>query len=184
MKKEEQDFFCQTIIKNKTIKFLFTCNHVLDKSKIQIGSTIQLKHKDTIKNIEITKNRFVYTNEDLDYTCIEIFDNENFDNYFEIDSNINCNNPFQQYKDDLIVVMQSPGNEDISIAEGKIEDINNNKTIIHSAFTDLGSTGSPIILSTNLKIIGIHQRKYKEKKKGVYFKIILEDLEKQYLQFL
>ncbi len=47
-------FFCQTTIKNKTIKFLFTCYHVLDKLKIQIGSTIQLKHQDTRKNIEIT----------------------------------------------------------------------------------------------------------------------------------
>ena len=42
-------FFCQTTIKSKIIKFLFTCNHVLDKLKIQIGSTIQLKHKCTIK---------------------------------------------------------------------------------------------------------------------------------------
>ena len=24
-------FFCQTTINNKTMKFLFTCNHVLDK---------------------------------------------------------------------------------------------------------------------------------------------------------
>ena len=81
-------FFCQTTIKNKTIKFLFTCNHVLDQSKIKIGSTIQLKHKDTTKNIKITKNRFVCTNEELDYTCIEIFYDKNFMKYFEIEKNI------------------------------------------------------------------------------------------------
>ena len=170
-------FFCQTIIKNNTIKFLFTCNHVLDESKIQIGSTIQLKHKDTIKNIEITKNRFVCTNDDLDYTCIEIFDNENFDNYFTIDPDINCYNPFEQYKDDLIGILQCPGNEDVSVAEGKIKDIKNNSTIIHSVSTDGGSSGSPIILSNrNLNIIGIHQGKYKDNNKGVYFKNVLEDL--------
>jgi len=67
-------FFCQTTIKNKTIKFLFTCNHVLDQSKIKIGSTIKLKHKEKTKKIKITKNRFVCTNEKLDYTCIEIYD--------------------------------------------------------------------------------------------------------------
>ena len=100
-------FFCQITIKYKTIKFLFTCNHVLDQSKIQIGSTIQLKHKDTTNNIKITKNRFVCTNEELDYTCIEIFNDENFDDYFEIDPN--CDNPFEQYIDDSIVIMQSPG---------------------------------------------------------------------------
>ena len=178
-------FFCQTKIKYKTIKFLFTCNHVLDKLKIQIGSTIQLKHKDTIKKIKITKNRFVCTNDDLDYTCIEIFDNENFDNYFTIDPDINCDNPFEQYKDDLIVIMQFPGNKGVSVAEGKIINIIDNSTIIHSVSTDGGSSGSPIILSTrNLNIIGIHQGKFKDNNKGVYFKIVLEDLEKQYLQIL
>ena len=178
-------FFCQTKIKNKTIKFLLTCNHVLDQSKIQIGSIIQLKHKDTTKNIKITKNRFVCTNEELDYTCIEIFDNENCDNYFKIDPNINCDNPFEQYIDDSFAIMQSPGDEDISVAKGKIEEIKNNKNIIYSLSTDGGSSGSPIILSNrNLNIIGIHQGNINQNNKGVYFKIILEDLEKQYLKFL
>ena len=178
-------FFCQITIKYKTIKFLFTCNHVLDKLKIQIGSTIQLKHKGTIKIIEITKNRFVYTNEELDYTCIEIFDNENFDKYFKIDPDINCDNPFEEYKDDSIVIMQCPGVEDVLVTEGEIEEIKNNKNIIYSLSTDGGSSGSPIILSNrNLNIIGIHQGNINQNNKGVYFKIVLEDLEKQYLKFL
>ena len=178
-------FFCQTTIKYKTIKFLFTCNHVLDKLKIQIGSIIQLKHKGTIKIIEITKNRFVYTNEELDYTCIEIFDNENFDKYFKIDPNINCDNPFEEYKDDSFVIMQCPGNKDVLVTEGKIEEIKNNKNIIHSLSTDDGSSGSHITLSIrNLNIIGIHQAKFKDNNKGVYLKCVLEDLEKQYLKFL
>ncbi len=37
----------------KTIKFLCTCNHVLEQLKMQIGSKIQLKHKDKLKNNEI-----------------------------------------------------------------------------------------------------------------------------------
>ena len=178
-------FFCQITIKYKTIKFLFTCNHVLDQSKIQIGSIIQLKHKGTIKIIEITKNRFVYTNEELDYTCIEIFDNENFDKYFKIDPDINCDNPFEEYKDDSIVIMQCPGVEDVLVTEGEIEEIKNNKNIIYSLSTDGGSSGSPIILSNrNLNIIGIHQGNINQNNQGVYFKIVLEDLEKQYLKFL
>ena len=178
-------FFCQTKIKNKTIKFLLTCNHVLGKSNIQIGSIIQLKDKDSTKNIQITNNRFVCSNEELDYTCIEIFDNENFDKYFKIDPDINCDNPFEEYKDDSIVIMQCPGVEDVLVTEGEIEKIKNNKNIIYSLSTDGGSSGSPIILSNrNLNIIGIHQGNINQNNKGVYFKIILEDLEKQYLKFL
>ena len=143
---------------------------------------IQLKHKDTIKNIKITKNRFVCTNKELDYTCIEIFDNENFDKYFKIDPDINCDNPFEEYKDDSIVIMQCPGDQDVSVAEGKIEEIKNNKNIIYSLSTNDGSSGSPILLSNrNLNIIGIHQGNINQNNKGVYFKIILEE---QYLKFL
>ena len=145
---------------------------------------IQLKHKGTIKNIKITKNRFVCTNEELDYTCIEIFDNENCDNYFKIDPNINCDNPFEQYIDDSFAIMQSPGDEDVSVAKGKIEEIKNNKNIIHYVSTSDGSSGSPIILSTgNLNVIGTYQTNFNDNNKGVYFKIVLEDLEKQYLKF-
>ena len=82
--------------------------------------------------------------------------------------------------------MQYPGNKGLSIAEGKIIEFKvDNTYIIHSVSTDGGSSGSPIILSTrNLNIIGIHLGKYKYYNKGVYFKIVLKDLEKQYLQIL
>ena len=173
-------FICQTKIKDKTMKLLFTNNHVLDESKIKIDSNIQIKDKDDIK---ITNNRFVCTNEELDYTCIEIFDNENFKDYFIIDPDINCNNPFKEYKDDLIVIMQYPKNKGLSVAEGNIKEFKNDNTnIIHSVSTDSGSSGSPIILSTrNLNIIGIHQGQSKDKyNRGVYFRIVLEDIEKQW----
>ena len=173
-------FICQTKIKDKTMKLLFTNNHVLDESKIKIDSNIKIKDKDDIK---ITNNRFVCTNEELDYTCIEIFDNENFKDYFIIDPDINCNNPFKEYKDDLIVIMQYPKNKGLSVAEGNIKEFKNDNTnIIHSVSTDSGSSGSPIILSTrNLNIIGIHQGQSKDKyNRGVYFRIVLEDIEKQW----
>ena len=80
--------------------------------------------------------------------------------------------------------MQSPGDQDVSVPKGKIEEIKNNKNIIHSISTDDGSFGYPIILSNrNLNIIGIHQGKFNNNKKGVDFKIVLEELEKQYLKF-
>ena len=176
-------FFCQIEINDKTMKCLFTNNHVLNEEKIQIGSKIKLLHKNIIKYIEITNNRFVCTNSKLDYTCIEIFDDENFDNFFIIDPHINCNNSNEEYKDDYLGIMQCPGNEDVSIAEGRIIEIKNNSKIIHSSPTEPGSSGSPIILSTrNLSIIGIHQGSIKNKdyNRGVYFKPILDDIQKQF----
>ena len=175
-------FFCETKIKNKKMKFLFTCNHVLDEQKIKIGSKIQILHKNETKNIKIKNNTFVCTNEELDYTCIEIFDNENFNNYFKIDPEINCNDPNKEYKDDKLVIIQYPGNNNVSYAEGKIIEINDNLLIKHSVSTEHGSSGSPIILSNrNLNIIGIHQGSMEIYNRGVYIKNVLDDIEKQYL---
>ena len=50
-----------------------------------------------------------------------------------------------------------------------------------------GLAGSPIILTNkNLNIIGMHQAKSQFKRcgMGIYFKNVLEDLEKQYLKFI
>ena len=116
-------FICEVKIKDKKIKFLFTNYHVINKDQINnIGSNILIFNNDEEKIIEIKDNRFVYTSVNLDFTCIEIFENENFKNYLEIDKSINCENPLEEFKNDLLVIMQCPENEDVSYAEGKIKD--------------------------------------------------------------
>ena len=77
-------FFCELKINNKLMKMLFTNNHVLNK----FNSNVVIEHNKKIKEINI-KNRFICTNEDLDYTCMEILDSDNFNNYFKVDKNIN-----------------------------------------------------------------------------------------------
>ena len=148
-------FFCKLKVNGITMKALFTNNHVLKEDLIKENSIIQLRHNDAIKEIKITSNRFKCTNEDLEYTFIEIFDNEDYNNFFEIDDNINCQNPNVQYGNKLGVVYQFPDNQDISCGEGLIEGINSVNEIsiiIHKITTDFGSSGSPIVLSDNLKV--------------------------------
>ena len=174
-------FFCKFEVNGRIMKGLFTNNHVLKEDLIKENSIIQLRHNDAIKEIKITSNRFKCTNEELDYTCIEIFDNEDYNNYFEIDDNINCQNPNIQYGNKLGAIYQFPNEKDLSCGEGLIEGIknaNNTNIIIHKITTDFGSSGSPIFLSDNLKVIGIHcRRKDKDTNIGIYFKNILSDIE-------
>ena len=174
-------FFCKFTVNGRTMKGLFTNNHVLKEDLIKENSIIELRHNDEIKEIKITSNRFKCTNEELDYTCIEIFDNKDYNNYFEIDDNINCQNPNIQYGNKLGAIYQFPNEKDLSCGEGLIEGIknaNNTNIIIHKITTDFGSSGSPIFLSDNLKVIGIHcRRKDKDTNIGIYFKNILRDIE-------
>ena len=174
-------FFCKFKVNGIPLKALFTNNHVLDEDLIKENSIIQLSHNNKIKEIKITYDRFKCTNYDLDYTCIEIFDNEDYNNFFEIDDNINCQNPNVQYGNKLGVVYQFPNEKDLSCGEGLIEgikNINDTNIIIHKITTDFGSSGSPIFLSDNLKVIGIHSKRVdRDTSRGVYFRNILCDIE-------
>ena len=176
-------FFCKFKVNGNTMKGLFTNNHVLKEDLIKENSIIELRNKDEIKELKITSNRFKCTNKELDYTCIQILDNEDYNNFLEIDDNIKCQNPNVQYGNKLGVVYQFPDNQDISCGEGFIEGIkkvNDNNIIIHKIITDIGASGSPIVLSDNLKVIGIHcRRKNKDTNRGIYFKNILSDIQKK-----
>ena len=175
-------FFCKLNLKNKSIIALLTNNHILNEDKIKLGSKIEIEHNKEKKVIEITENRFTRTNAKYDFTCIEIFENENYNNYFEIDDNIDTDNPDEQYKDQEIMMVQYPKLEEVSFANGKVNSIKNNYQIFHSISTEGGSSGSPIILMIgSLKIIGIHCGKSnKNLNRGNYMKVILEDIQQHF----
>ena len=182
--KKGTGFFCKLNLKNKSIIALLTNNHVLNEEKIKLGSKIEIEHNKEKKVIEITKNRFTCTNEEYEYTCIEIFENENYNNYFEIDGNIDTDNPNEQYKDQEIMMVQYPNLGKASFDKGKVNSIKNNYQIFHSISTEGGSSGSPIILMIgSLKIIGIHcgkSSKDKNLNRGSYLKVILEDIQQHF----
>ena len=82
-------FFCKlniSYIPFKTV--LFTNNHVLNEKSIQTGKKIKIKYQDKDFTIEISEKRNTFTNEKLDYTCVEIFEEDGIDNFFEIDSDV------------------------------------------------------------------------------------------------
>ena len=163
-------FFCEIENKNIPIKYcLFTNNHVLNESNIEIDNIINFEYyKDSKyieKEIKIDKNRKVYTNKELDYTCIEILESDDIKNYFKIDPYLYKNNNNIEYlKDNDIFILQYPNGNDISISYGKILLIKENN-IKHSASTNGGSSGSPIIRrSKENYIIGLHYGGHKNNK--------------------
>jgi len=146
-------FFCEIDI-NFPIKYaLFTNNHVLNELNIEIGKTIHFEcleksffissYNTVQKEIEITDTRKVFTNKELDYTCIELFESDGILDYFKIDSKIfkyDKNN----LKDNDIFILQFPYDNDLSFSYGRILSLKAN-IILHNASTDVGSSGSPII---------------------------------------
>jgi hypothetical protein len=176
-------FFCELQLQDYKLKVLLTCNHVLNEDLIKNNSKIKIKYKNTIKEITINELRFVCTNELLDYTCIQILFNDNINDYFQIDSNINNNNPNEIYDNELFAIYQCPEESDVLLIEGKIEDFKSNGVILHNISTDFGSSGGPLILSNNLNIVGIHRGKLNnELNQAIFIKNVLDDIKQKLSQ--
>ena len=181
-------FFCEINLDIPIKYALFTNNHVLNESEIEIGNTIYFEYisksilgeKLNKKQIKITENRKVFTNEELDYTCIELFQTDGIVDYFKIDPKI--------FKFDLnnlnnndIFILQFPNGNDLSFSNGKILSIVDD-IIKHNASTETGSSGSPIIRrSKGNYIIGIHYgfKKNRKYNLGTTFNSIYDDIKKK-----
>ena len=139
-------------------------------------------------NIKLDNNRLRYTNEKLDITIvIEIKENDHNLNikYFELDDGIinyfNLNEKERPnylddlnnlYSDESIYLLNYPKNKDIFVSYGKLLNINNSD-IRHNCNIKEGTSGSPILLINNQKLIGIHrdnsnQNKYNKGRLLIY----------------
>ena len=76
-------FFCKILYFNKIIKVLFTNNHILDKDSIKKGNIIQIVYKGDNKIIEINDKRFCKTSPTYDFTCIEILNEDNIEDFYK-----------------------------------------------------------------------------------------------------
>ena len=167
-------FFCKIPLLGKV---LFTNNHILNKNSIKENEIIICLYKNELKKFEI-KNRKCFTNEELDYTCIEILNEDEIEDFFEIE-NENSNNP-KEYNGDDIALPQFPKGGPLKINAGCLVKIEGNQ-IFHYVTTFKGSSGSPILLLLRkYKIIGIHCAASEKLKmnRGIKIKDILDDIKK------
>jgi V8-like Glu-specific endopeptidase len=147
-------FFCN--IRSKNIKVLITNNHVLDQIFLEkekkLKYIIDTENKKNEKEINLEIDRYKYTDVDLDFTIIEILPEDNINNYLEIDEYINS----KEYKKEDIFSVQYPKGKELKISMGEYlykDDI----YFAYSIGTESGTSGSPIILYDNMKIIGMHK---------------------------
>ena len=181
-------FFCKIEnIDNFPIKYgLFINNHILNEDNIGNIINIEYIENNNIykeKKIIIDKKRKIYTNKELDYTCIEIYETDDINEYFKIDPIIYTNKKDYINNNTDIFILQYPEGNELCFSYGKIKLIKDN-IIIHNASTKERSSGSPIIRrSEENYIIGLHYGGYKKKENidysfylGTIFDYILNDI--------
>ena len=159
-------FFCK--LDKFPIKYaLFTNNHILNEFNIEIGKKIYFEYLQRSssffgssynidkKQIEITEKRRIFTNKELDYTCIELYESDGIYDYFQIEPNL-FKYGNQYLIDNDIFILQYPSGNDLSFSCGKILSLEDNE-IVHNASTEGGSSGSPIIRrSEDNYVVGLH----------------------------
>ena len=167
---------------------LITCNHILGEKDIEIGKRISLQYKNRIIKLVITKDRRFFTDEQLDYTLIEIF----------ISDGIHDDCFFPKYKDyldymddnklinrDVFLWQYNQRNNELNFSNGRILKIKGH-LIFHSCYTEegMGGSGGPLLLRGNLLVIGIHLGSYRNKYKlGTSIESIIEDIKNKSVIF-
>ena len=135
-------------ISSKNMKVLITYNHIINIDILNNEKKlVYINNNNESKEINMKKNRYKYTNEELDITIIEIFeDEENKNNFIEIDKYINS----RDYKDEEIYLIEY-NKRKIKYINDKIKEKKNEYYICNKNNCFEGI----IILKENLKLIGI-----------------------------
>jgi V8-like Glu-specific endopeptidase len=162
-------FFCSVVMdewESLKMRVLITNNHVLNEDKIKFGKKIKFTTNDDEQNyeIEIDKERTIFTSQKYDITIIEIKKEDKIqpDAFFEIDDSVF--KPDYNYKNKIIYLLHYPNGKEMSFSQGTIKKVGkdeNDYEIFHLCSSDHGSSGGPLI-SEDFKVIAIHKGAPKE----------------------
>lgn len=153
---------------NNLLNVLLTCKHVLKKDIVYSKKDIKIKVNDAIKNISLSKKRKKWSSEDLDYSCIEILDDDGIDDYYQLDDIILK----KDYSNDLYLNNMKSSIIIFAIMKNKrrghsIGLIKNKKDHLfaHNCNTYPGCSGGAIVNKNNNCIKGLHRGEIKNLKK-------------------
>ena len=157
-------FFMKLEKSNKPFYCLITCEHLIKEEMINSKNIIEVYYENQKSKLEISLNkdeRFIrcYQYINIDATVIEILSRDKVEEKFFLLPNLDYINGYEQFNGHEVYVPQFPGHKNISFSCGNIKFINiYTNEFCHLASTCLGSSGSPIILTGSLFVLGIHKQ--------------------------
>ena len=145
---------------------LMTNEHVLTSEMIENQEEIEIYYDNQRKRNKIKLNkekRFIrdYKFLNIDAIIVEILIKDDINDYFFLLPDLDYMNNYEELIDKKICITQFPKGESLSHSEGKIISIAQYE-LTHLASTKNGSSGSPIFLKGNTRVIGIHKQAKKD----------------------
>ena len=158
-------FFTKIPYKSNLLPVLITACHIINEKDKNKYITISLNDDKEKKLLKIDNKRKIYTNEILDVTIIEIKDIDEINNYLELDNDIinNIKNENEKilnnlkniYSNKSIYCISYPKGRNVAVSYAQSPQFLEKK-LQHKCSTLDGSSGAPILLIENQKVIGIH----------------------------
>ena len=141
---------------NNSLKCIITNYHIIPKDLIVNNINIEIHNNNKFK-IQLVNRQIKYF-KNLDITIIEIKESDDIiKNVVFLDYDLNYLNGYNTYLNANIFILQYPYGKEIQFASGKIIEIVDKYKFKHNVDTDHGSSGSPIILTNIVRVVGIHR---------------------------
>lgn len=133
--------------KKDLVNDLFTCNHILTKEILLSSKDIILEIENNKTIIIPKKHRIIFINSELDYTFIEILDENNLEDFYSIDDgNLKCNFSPDTYINKLVIIFAIMKNKRTGLSNWLIKSIKE-KLFIYTCNIYPGSSGGVIVKS-------------------------------------
>ena len=153
LKANNHSFFC-----------LMTNEHVIKDDIVKRNQKIEVLYDNQEKKTEIildSSERYIksFIHLQIDCAIVEILLKDGIDEKYFLLPNENYENGFKDLIKKEIYIPQFSGGNDLSYSNGLIMNINkeNESEFSHTATTNNGSSGSPILLMKTKEVIGIHK---------------------------
>ena len=161
-----------------SFKLLITNYHIISEEMLNETIKIEMYNK-KVKIINLDKNsRFIeFYKNPLDITVIQINDKDVIEYVDFLDYDTNYSQGYTQYNEENIFASGYPFGKNLVTVSGRITSVPNSYEFRHDIATDIGSSGSPIILLSNSKVIGVSKRSYDNFKIGTFIGIIIDKLQ-------
>ena len=167
---EGTGFFCTIKNGDKAIHTLITTSTLVNNTIINGNEALNITiNNNEEKTIRLNDNRNKYTSNKYDITIIEIKPEEDINYFLELDEAFLSECPSFDEEDGNIYILHYPIIEEeqkASVSYGKLDSIFNGK-LNYYCYTKQGSLGSPILRSSNKKIIGIHINNHLDTEQGL-----------------
>ena len=186
--KKGTGFFCKIPYKDDVLPVLITVNHVYPQAPTFSENKIEITVNGKPKIISLAKRK-KWTNEKMDFTCIEINEYEDeINGFFDLDNmaSKSCDKKDYLNKDVTIYGINRYNDDKLAYSFGSIKKVLEKEgNFFHSCNTFPGCSGGCIVIKNKNSVIGIHRGGHPDTKLniGIYMQDVIEFLEKNWVNY-